>query len=60
MKTAAYADINKVNDSLMHKTFDHQYSYAYLVFLSRPGATGWLLWIFFLMMSFSALKCVRR
>lgn len=60
MKTAASADIDKVNEYFMHKTFDRQYSYPYLVFLSRPGATGWLLWFFFILMTVSALKCVWR
>lgn len=57
MVTASHDNLEDINAYFMRKTFDWQYSYAYLVFLSIPGSTGWILWIFFILITVTSLKC---
>jgi len=57
IRTVAFGDLEKVNEVFMKKKFDRHYSYAHLLFFSVPGATGCLLWFFFLLMTITSLKC---
>jgi len=58
MITASHADLDDVNWYFMRKKFDKQYSYSYLLFFSIPGSTGWLLWIFMILITVTSFWCV--